>query len=183
MERSTAEASSSTRLEFDGMPGRTLHLMLFTGVRNAGSLHAQLVAGKLEPELALLNAAAIPGLLPVHTAAYKALEAAERNKLVTRTLHSELVFGLSGSKHITESLKRFGIGEETSAIIVARFDATEAHLSAAKALVEGDLASLDELVTICDTALLQKYYKPTKEELALGSLEDVAAMRIAVRDC
>lgn len=57
--------------------------------------------GSLAPECALANATLVPDLLVLHAAAYKALAAAKRGELRTRSLHAELVFSLSGSKHVS----------------------------------------------------------------------------------
>lgn len=42
----------------------------------------------------------IPDVFPVLAAAHKTLVAKSRESLATRTLHSELVFNYSGSKHV-----------------------------------------------------------------------------------
>lgn len=57
--------------------------------------------GTLQPEAAILNAALVPDLFAVHLAALKALQAAARGQLKTRSLHAEVVFGVSGSKHVS----------------------------------------------------------------------------------
>ncbi|RVW49852.1 hypothetical protein CK203_069943 [Vitis vinifera] len=79
-------------------------------------------AGTLEPEVAFLNASLIPDVFPVLAAAHKTLLAKSRESLTTRTLHSELVYNYSGSKHITESLKRCGISDSSTYVLVARFN-------------------------------------------------------------
>lgn len=61
-------------------------------------------AGELRPECALANAALVADVLVLAAAAHKALAAAARGGLRTRSLHSELVFNLSGSKHVREVL-------------------------------------------------------------------------------
>ncbi|KAI3842311.1 hypothetical protein MKW98_026101, partial [Papaver atlanticum] len=62
----------------------------------------------------------IPDVFPLLAAAQKTLIAKSRDSLTTRSLHSELVFNYSGSKHITESLKRCGISETTT-YVAAQF--------------------------------------------------------------
>ena len=42
----------------------------------------------------------VAGLLPVQLAANKAVTAQKTNQLHTKGLHSELIFNLSGSKHV-----------------------------------------------------------------------------------
>ena len=43
----------------------------------------------------------VPATFPVLAAAHKALLAQSRNSLATRTLHSELIYNYSGSKHVS----------------------------------------------------------------------------------
>lgn len=45
----------------------------------------------------------IPDVFPVLAAAHKTLVAKSRDSLTTRTLHSELVYNFSGSKHVRSS--------------------------------------------------------------------------------
>ncbi|KAM0910201.1 hypothetical protein ACQ4PT_014343 [Festuca glaucescens] len=82
-------------------------------------------SGTLEPEAAFINASLVPDVLPVLAAAHKALLSKSREALTTRTLHSDLVYNYSGSKHITESLKRCGIADDTRYVLAARFDASD----------------------------------------------------------
>jgi hypothetical protein len=42
----------------------------------------------------------VPDVFPVLAAAHKALLSKARESLTTRTLHSELVYNISGSKHV-----------------------------------------------------------------------------------
>ena len=63
-------------------------------------LREQMLAGTLSPECCLVNAELVPELRVLHVAAHKALAARRRGALRTRTLHSELIFNLSGSKQV-----------------------------------------------------------------------------------
>lgn len=94
----------------------------------------------------------IPDVFPVLAAAHKTLVSKSRGSLTTRTLHSELVYNYSGSKHvilsdflhladcclflcgfvrvifefnlmqITESLRRCGISDSSSYVLAACFN-------------------------------------------------------------
>ncbi|XP_074303389.1 uncharacterized protein LOC141637875 [Silene latifolia] len=81
-------------------------------------------AGTLDPEVSFLNASLVSNVFPILTAAHKALQSKGRDSITTRTVHSELVYNYSGSKHITESLKRCGISENSTYILAARFNAS-----------------------------------------------------------
>ena len=48
------------------------------------------------------SSAQVPDLFPLQVAAWKALTAERRGKLITRTLHSELVFSIAGSTHVRQ---------------------------------------------------------------------------------
>jgi EKC/KEOPS complex subunit CGI121/TPRKB len=108
-----------------------------------------------------------------------------RGTLTTHGLHSEVVYNLSASKHITEGLRRFGMGEGADAVLVCRFDATTADVSAIRAAVNGVLVdAATELEGLKDPALVKKYYRPGDLECkdGVGTVEDAIASRIGVRE-
>lgn len=59
------------------------------------------MSGTLEPEAAIINAPVLPDVFILHAAARMALQAKHRGALKARSLHAELVFSLSGSKHVS----------------------------------------------------------------------------------
>ncbi|XP_008800781.1 EKC/KEOPS complex subunit TPRKB [Phoenix dactylifera] len=160
----------------------SLSLALFTDVTNSKELLDAMRAGRLEPEVALLNASLIPDVFPVLAAAHKALLAKSRESLSTRTLHSELVYNYSGSKHITESLKRCGISDDTTYILAARFGASHDEMKDIEKLISGKEIDLEELEGRANHAQIQKHYKVSPQELAISSLADAITCRIAARD-
>lgn len=139
-------------------------------------------AGTLEPEVALLNASLIPDVFPVLAAAHKALLSKARESLTTRTLHSELVYNYSGSKHITESLKRCGISESSTYILAALFSASPEEMKAIGEIVNGKEIDLEELAGRANQTQILKHYKISALELGVGSLADAITCRIAARD-
>ena len=100
---------------------RELAVWTFADVENAEAVRAAVRDGTLE--CAVLDARAIASLACVELAAYKAALACERGAMVTRAVHSELVFCLSPTRHISEAFRRFGGDENTRALIVCKFDA------------------------------------------------------------
>ncbi|EOX98253.1 CGI121/TPRKB - like 1 [Theobroma cacao] len=162
--------------------GNTLSLALFTDVTNSKELLDSMQAGKLDPEVAFLNASLIPDVFPVLAAAHKTLIVKSRESLTTRTLHSELVYNYSGSKHITESLKRCGISDNSSYVLAARFNASPDEMKAVEKLINGKEIDLEELEGRADQAQIQKHYKITGPELGVSTLADAITCRIAARD-
>ncbi|XP_076949091.1 uncharacterized protein LOC143621615 [Bidens hawaiensis] len=162
--------------------GTTLSVALYTVVANSKELLEMMQAGTLEPQVALLNASLIPDIFPVLAAAQKTLVAKLRDSLTTRTLHSELVYNYSGSKHISESLKRCGISDSTTYVLVAKFGASEEETIAMKTLIKGKEVELEELDGRANKPQIQKHYKITVAELDISTLGDAIACRIAARD-
>ncbi|XP_024980026.1 EKC/KEOPS complex subunit TPRKB [Cynara cardunculus var. scolymus] len=162
--------------------GPTLAVALFTEVSNSKELLELMQAGTLEPEVALLNASLIPDIFPVLAAAHKTLVSKSRDSLTTRTLHSELVYNYSGSKHISESLKRCGISDVTAYVLAARFGASDEEMIAMKALIKGNEIDLDELEGRANKPQILKHYKITGVELGVSTLGDAITCRIAARD-
>ncbi|KAL3382835.1 hypothetical protein AABB24_002366 [Solanum stoloniferum] len=162
--------------------GTTLCLALFSDVTNSKELLDLMQSATLEPEVAFLNASLIPDVFPVLAAAHKTLVAKSRGSLTTRTLHSELVYNFSGSKHISESLKRCGIADNTSYILAARFGASADEMVAIEKLIKGNEIDLKELEQRINQAQIQKHYKISNLELEISSLADAITCRIAARD-
>ncbi|XP_042015533.1 EKC/KEOPS complex subunit Tprkb-like [Salvia splendens] len=165
-----------------GIGGISLSLALFVDVTNSKELLELMQAGTLEPEVAFLNASLVPVVFPVLAAAYKTLVAKSRESLTTRTLHSELVYNYSGSKHISESLKRCGISDSTTYILAARFGASSDEMTAIKGHIKGTEIGLDELETRADRAQIHKHYKISVPELGISSVSDAIICRISARD-
>jgi len=157
---------------------RELAVWTFADVENAEAVRAAVRDGTLE--CAVLDARAIASLACVELAAYKAALACERGAMVTRAVHSELVFCLSPTRHISEAFRRFG-DENTRALIVCKFDATEEDLERVRSVVRGELVAFDERPAVDETAL-KKWYKVHENELEIGSLADAVLSRIAIRD-
>ncbi|XVE66839.1 hypothetical protein DITRI_Ditri08aG0112000 [Diplodiscus trichospermus] len=162
--------------------GNTLSLALFIDVTNSKELLDSMQSGKLDPEVAFLNASLIPDVFPVLAAAHKTLISKSRESLTTRTLHSELVYNYSGSKHITESLKRCGISENSSYVLAARFNASPDEMKVVENLINGKQIDLEELEGRGDQAQIQKHYKITGPELGVSTIADAITCRIAARD-
>eukprot|EP00884_Botryococcus_braunii_P017886 jgi/Botrbrau1/4781/Bobra.0325s0004.1 len=170
-------------LTFEGHPTRSLGLWLFKNVTNSGDLQKQIIAGNITPELALLDASVVPDIFVIQLAGFKALTSEARGTRRTRSLHAELVVDVSGSKHIKESLTRFGVTQKTQHLLVGRFDPSPADEDYIKGLVKGEQVPLEELPSLTDTSLLGKYFKIAAPEMTIGTLTDAVCCRIASRDC
>ncbi|CAI0447177.1 unnamed protein product [Linum tenue] len=166
--------------QIDG--NNTLSIALFAEVANSKELLHSMQAGNLELEVAFMNALLIPDVFPVLAAAHRALVSKSRDSLTTRTLHSELVYNYSGSKHITESLKRCGISDSCTYVLAARFNATPEDMKMVEKLINGKEVKLEELESRANQAQILKHFKISGMELGISSLADAITCRIASRD-
>ena len=128
------------------------------------------------------------------TAANKACLAKSRGNMKTRSVNTEvgqttavvimlistvqILFNLSSSSNITDSLNKFGAGDAATEIFVAGVDK---DLEDAKQNVDGDWVELDLLTKYLDNKTLTKLHKLKPEELCdlTGSL----CSRISAKDC
>lgn len=84
---------------------------------------------------------------------------------------------------IGESLTRFGVQENCTSLLIARFDATDNDLAKIRTVIKGTETPLSDLPNLADMTLLRKYYKLSDEELGIGSVGSAIVSRIAARDC
>lgn len=115
--------------------------------------------------------------LVVATAANKASLAKSRGCMRTRSVNTEILFNLSSSSNITESLQRFGVGDEDKEVLVVGVNNS---LDDVREIVRGDWVEVDRLGSFFDKNALTKLHKLKPEELEdlTGSL----CSRIAAKD-
>ncbi|CAK4068282.1 unnamed protein product [Aphanomyces euteiches] len=160
--------------------GRTLYIAYYRDVKNSATLRQQILSQQVDA--ALINAEMIAGLFQLHVAASRALLSAQSDSLTTNSIHSELVFNLSGSRNVTDSLRRFGISNETTQLVVCAFD--DASLLE-KLQIEGTREDVDKIgdhLTADQITALKKLYKIQDTELEVSSLSDAIVCRIATKN-
>merc|ERR1712098_66859 len=97
---------------------------------------------KGELNCTIVRSCLAPSTLVVATAANKACLAKSRGNMKTRSVNTEILFNLSSSSNITDSLNKFGAGDAATEIFVAGVDK---DLEDAKQNVDGDWVELDLL--------------------------------------
>ncbi|KAF6144022.1 hypothetical protein GIB67_017630 [Kingdonia uniflora] len=83
---------------------------------------------------------------------------------------------------ITESFKRCGISDDSTYVLVARFDASLDQINAVEKLIDGKKIDLEELDGRANKSQILKHYKISASELGISSLADAITCRIASRD-
>ncbi len=180
-----------------------LELMLFEQVTNAKAISDSIKSGAFDVEVALMNPKTVFTEDIVRLATFKAIVSMETKCMVTKTLHSEIIFNASPKTNINEAFRRFGAGPESTEILVARVcdkkkekgvvetissssssGSEECIREKIRKLIDGKeiAATSENLRRFADTSAIKKYYKIDAEELTIASLEDGVLMRIGARE-
>lgn len=145
-------------------PDRTLTVLLFTDVLNAGELRAAVMGRALD--VALLDPRRVPGMGALAAAATRALYAGVTvGRLVAASLHAELVASLYAGKNVGEALRVLGPAPAATALLLAAFDADDAAVAGLRARVNGVLTHPDVFYPAgADAAAIVAAYRVTPEE-------------------
>ncbi|GAA5828688.1 hypothetical protein JCM5353_008502 [Sporobolomyces roseus] len=169
----------------------TVHLALFNNVTNSSTLRQRLInastladddEGERERSIvdyAFIDASMITSRFHLMTAVTQALLAQANNSLKSKTLHSEVIWMLEPGSNISEALKHFGLSANTKHLLLVRIqqgggETAEDVEKGMRAIVEGELASLDQLGRLPNDGTnfksLRKIYK-LNSDAALASLQ------------
>ncbi|KAI1314928.1 hypothetical protein EDD11_001565 [Mortierella claussenii] len=137
-----------------------IHMACFTAVKNAPDLKEQLQAQDKTLAFAMVESNLIMDVFQLLTAATKAAQDNEAGKLSTQSLNSEIIYNLSPTKNIAESLKRFGITENTTSLIAVKIGGNpDEVMDIMLKTVDGILVSFSKLDQEKDMVKLRQIYK------------------------
>lgn len=166
-------------IKLDPCTHRVLCMKLYRDVKNASQLRKKVQEGRLN--CCLLKPNLIVDAFQVVVAANKALTA---EKLRTKSEYTEILFNLSVSKNITQSLQTFGIEDSNDEILVVVLKKVDVEdVNDAFGEVQGEEVNLEELGKFCDVKAVRKVYKVSDEEYKEVAILDSVVSRIAAKDC
>lgn len=168
----------SYSLKLDPAVDSTLVIKLFDNVKNMSTLKQKILSGSFE--CCLIKPDLILDPFQIAVAANKALVA---EKLTTRTVYSEILFNLSVSKNITQSLQTFGINDNMTRVLAAVIvrNEEESKENTVYKEIDGEEVSLSKLKDFNDVAAIQKLYKLSKLETENSLLESIVS-KIATKE-
>lgn len=135
-----------TRLELGLLPGLHLSIHYFGDVRNGVEIKRKLA----ELDCAIVNADLIPNKMHLVLAVTKALYGSLAGQMRTRNLNTEIIYRLSPSTNVTESLQQYGAQESNERMLFLGVNKDENIFSEKiRCLVDGREISLDELPENC----------------------------------
>ncbi|XP_038067470.1 EKC/KEOPS complex subunit Tprkb-like [Patiria miniata] len=177
---STSEFAVRFRLEL--FPEIAVCVALFKDVKNVDEIKNSIVARKLDA--ALLTPKMIVNPFQVLIAVNKALHVRKHGlRMHTRNINSEVLFNLSPMKNISACFQQFGFSkEDTGLLAVTLDDDSMDKMKAVEGVVDGSMASVDELSSFTDESLIKQVYKIHEEELCVCSVLDAVVSRMAGKE-
>jgi len=169
-------------VELDQDTGLYCTLHLFTDVTNIPEIRGKIVSGEFS--CCAIKASLVIDAFQVIVAANKAALNAKQDRLITKSVYTEVLFCLSMSKNISRSLIEFGIGDSDRNILVIflhKLDEQQALLEVL-ASIKGQRIPISKIKDFTDANLVQKIYKIDKDELRISNLIDAVVSRISCKE-
>ncbi|KIJ19744.1 hypothetical protein PAXINDRAFT_125890, partial [Paxillus involutus ATCC 200175] len=162
----------------------------FKGVTNAATVrsrivNASLMGGEIDREainFAFINAKLITSPLHLQTAIYQALLSESQGLLRTKTIHSEIIWALNPTNNITEAIRRYGVSDTSTDLIVVRVATSDIPDVSQKMrdVVEGELDALANVSQLTDWSSVKKHYKLNAEVAVKDAVGDATKERTVV---
>lgn len=154
----------------------SFRVVVFDGVKNMKNVRNKVTEGKVSASL--VSPRLLCHTLPILIAIEKSIQSREIGKMITRTIFTEVLYNLSFTKNITESLKTFGVKEEETSFLAVLFNDSEEEeestredkLNDLKEIVEykaliTDVAAINSFLSNnVDVTGVRKVYKIKEEE-------------------
>lgn len=100
----------------------TLTLHLFASVKNSSHILTSLKSQDSRYDYCFLDCRRVCSLDQIVSAVCRALRDSGDGVMRTKTLYSEIVYAMGPGTNISDSLKRFGIAEDSSALVCLAID-------------------------------------------------------------
>ncbi|KOB78179.1 Prpk-binding protein [Operophtera brumata] len=129
--------------DLDPVTATSLKIYLFKNVRNVEAVRSNIQKGTWS--CAIIKPSLILDPFQVAVAANRAVLARQHNSMVTRTVYAEILFNLSLSKNISQSLSKFGIETDQELLVCLLVTPERDDSGDIIPQIEGDLCPISEL--------------------------------------
>uniref|UniRef100_A0A2R5LMQ2 Putative kinase binding protein n=1 Tax=Ornithodoros turicata TaxID=34597 RepID=A0A2R5LMQ2_9ACAR len=161
--------------------GKTTSVLLFTEVTNSSAIKNKVIAEDIPA--CVIRAEFILDLFQLQCAVKKALVNNINGAMKTRKVTTEVLYQLSPTKNIRESLRTFGARDDERTIVVVLInDEENRHQTLLRESINGVQVGLDRLSEFSNAAALQNMFKIGEKEMSVGGLLDGIITRMAVKD-
>lgn len=164
--------------------GKYLGISYFTNVKNIKLLKENMNLIYKDKSPVLICRALIVDSFQILVAVNNALLSSEHSTMVTKSLATEILFNLSSTKNITQSLKDVGPNDKDEDVIVAiisKFSNIPEMQIFHEKCITGHKANISELTENIDENYIMSYYKIKQIEIDNSSLIDSVVTRIACK--
>ncbi|CAG5031394.1 unnamed protein product [Parnassius apollo] len=163
----------------DPESNKILKLYLFKNVQNVEEIRNNVTNGNWK--CAVIKPSLILDTFQVAVAANKAVLAEKSQSMVTRTVFSEILYNLSLSKNITQSLSKFGIEKDQNLLVcfLDNADSNESESTIKK--IDGEICSISELEKFTNIKDLKSVYKLNNVKSDVDLL-DIIVSRIVTKN-
>lgn len=167
--------------KLDPSTGLYVSMALVRDVKNCKVLKEKVMSGALQ--CSIMKPSLIVHPFQVIVAANRAAISYINGTMVTKSVYTELLFNLSISKNISQSLIKFGIHENDEDVLIACIHKDGvSDLNEVISQVEGHVVPFSKLEGLCDSKLVVKSYKISEDEVKMTSLIDSIVSRIATSE-
>lgn len=167
-------------LKLDDLTGKQLNAYLYQDVENIEEIHKKVLSKELS--CCIIKAKMVLDPFQIAVAANRAALNFKIKQMVTKNLFTELIYQLSTSRNISQSLATFGISADTRDILVVTI-CDEGEKQAVEELVFGSVKGkrvpMSRLSEFSDLELIEKHYKIDEVELKTSTLVDSIVSRLS----
>lgn len=167
-------------IELDPITQTSIKMQLFENVKNTPEVRKKVMSGELQ--CCIIKPQLICDPLHVVVAANKALTS---KKQTTKSIFTEILFNLSPSTNISQSLLKFGIDDKDKNLLVVTLQkktSDDAKTLEIFSSVEGNVLDISELGCMNDINAIRKTYKISDKEYHCINLLDSIVSRIATKE-
>ncbi|KZS05335.1 EKC/KEOPS complex subunit Tprkb [Daphnia magna] len=154
-------------------------LLLFKNVTNAGEIRERIMKASLP--CAAINPRYVLDTFQVLVATQLAVMSQQNQALRTHSVFSEIVYNMSPTRKISDSLKTFGMNDKDTTLLCVVLNKEDMVLVCSQ--VKGELANpVKSNFGMCDEEELRKIYKIKEVETKTVSLSDSIINRISTKE-
>lgn len=162
---------------FELYPSYKVLVELYTDVNNSASLKKSYTLFNC----ALINASMVSSMKHLLCSINKALYNLSQGRMKTTNIFREIVYCMSASGSINNTLSKFGVGEDTRNILVICFEISD--LGIIRSAIDGTYTSLEVLSEYTDVEAITKEFEIKEEELFIDrNLTNAVVTRISLKD-
>uniref|UniRef100_A0A1B6C578 EKC/KEOPS complex subunit CGI121 n=1 Tax=Clastoptera arizonana TaxID=38151 RepID=A0A1B6C578_9HEMI len=161
---------------------KVIQFALMSDVKNIKGIRESVLNQTLK--CAIVKANLIVDVFQLLIAANKAVISQALGKLTSKTLYTEVLFNLSLSKNISQSLVKFGIDDSVTDVIVILIGENKSDLKMDNILsvIDGYHQDFSQLLKYTNIKLVKQIYKICDLELTKSTLLDLIISKIAFKD-